>query len=118
MLNFFIALHRRHDRSDFRLGFDSREPFFVDHLPPDVGDGHDALKPRRRSGPANRSMCVASRDSQLRLLVRALRPQQWVKNLLIFVPLILAHRLSDTSALVATAWAVVAFSACASASTC
>jgi 4-hydroxybenzoate polyprenyltransferase len=37
-----------------------------------------------------------------------------VKNLLLFAPLVLAHRLSDFAALVATTWAVIAFSACAS----
>ena len=42
-------------------------------------------------------------------LVRALRPQQWVKNLLIFVPLVLAHRLSSPSAVAATTWALIAF---------
>ena len=47
-------------------------------------------------------------------LLRALRPHQWVKNLLIFVPLVLAHRLTDTGAIIATTWALIAFSACAS----
>jgi 4-hydroxybenzoate polyprenyltransferase len=82
----------------------------VDHLPPDVAD---ALKTATEG--LNKSVdVVAWRDSQLRLLLQALRPRQWVKNLLIFVPIILAHRLTDLNALVATAWALVAFSACAS----
>ena len=72
---------------------------------------HRKVRLRRLGTPVH---AVRSRDSQLRLLVRALRPHQWVKNLLIFVPLVLAHRLADTSALIATTWAAVAFHACAS----
>ena len=34
-----------------------------------------------------------------RLILRALRPHQWVKNLLIFVPLTLAHQLTHTDSL-------------------
>jgi len=34
-----------------------------------------------------------------RLFLRALRPHQWVKNLLVFVPLILAHQLAHRDAL-------------------
>lgn len=85
----------------------------MDHLPPDVGDAHDASTPAtaRLGTPVHDAR---QRDSQPRLLLRALRPHQWVKNLLIFVPLVLAHRLSDTSALIATIWAAIAFSACAS----
>ena len=51
-------------------------------------------------------------------LVRALRPHQWVKNLLIFVPLVLAHRLTDTSAIIATTWALIAFTPAPRAPTC
>ena len=32
---------------------------------------------------------------KLALLVRAMRPHQWVKNLLLFVPLVTAHRIGD-----------------------
>jgi 4-hydroxybenzoate polyprenyltransferase len=39
-------------------------------------------------------------------LVRALRPQQWVKNLLLFVPVVLDHRLFDPAAI---SWAAAAF---------
>ncbi len=47
--------------------------------------------------------------------LRAMRPHQWVKNLLIFVPLVLGHHLQDTSKVVASILAFIAFSACASA---
>lgn len=45
---------------------------------------------------------------------RALRPHQWLKNLLLFLPLLAAHHWNDTAALGATALAWVAFSLCAS----
>jgi 4-hydroxybenzoate polyprenyltransferase len=52
---------------------------------------------------------------QLRELVKGLRLHQWVKNLLVFVPIILAGRLVDVSALANTAIAFVAMAtiACA-----
>ncbi len=48
-------------------------------------------------------------------VVQQLRPHQWVKNLLLFVPLVLAHAVTDTTAVIATLWACVAFSLLASA---
>lgn len=48
-------------------------------------------------------------------MLRALRAEQWVKNLLVFVPLILAHRVSDRPALGLAAWAFLCFCLCASA---
>lgn len=39
-------------------------------------------------------------DGNMRLvaLIRAMRPHQWVKNLLLFVPLVTAHRITDAQA--------------------
>jgi 4-hydroxybenzoate polyprenyltransferase/phosphoserine phosphatase len=48
-------------------------------------------------------------------LVRALRPEQWVKNLLVFVPLITSHRLFDGNLLKTTLATAIAFSLGASA---
>lgn len=47
--------------------------------------------------------------------VESLRPYQWLKNLLVFVPLAAAHRLDDTRLLIAAARCFAAFSLCASA---
>jgi 4-hydroxybenzoate polyprenyltransferase len=47
-------------------------------------------------------------------LLRALRPHQWVKNLLVFAPLVLAQQLSDRARVVAAALAFLAFSLAAS----
>ena len=48
-------------------------------------------------------------------LVRAIRVRQWPKNLLIFLPLVLAHMVSDRAKLVATCIAFLSF--CCTAST-
>ena len=52
--------------------------------------------------------------SALRGLIRALRPHQWAKNLLIFVPLVFGHKLGDIQRLKEAAVAFAAFCFCAS----
>lgn len=47
-------------------------------------------------------------------LLRSLRPHQWLKNLLLFVPLLAAHHLGDLSSLRNALLAVIAFSLTAS----
>ncbi len=47
-------------------------------------------------------------------LLRLLRPHQWAKNLIIFVPLLTAHQLDQSTNLRAAALAFAAFSLCAS----
>ncbi|MGH8545415.1 MAG: UbiA family prenyltransferase [Gammaproteobacteria bacterium] len=46
---------------------------------------------------------------------RALRVHQWVKNLLVFVPLVMAHQLGDADRVLKALLAFLAFSLCASA---
>jgi 4-hydroxybenzoate polyprenyltransferase len=48
-----------------------------------------------------------------RALVKALRPHQWVKNILLVLPMIAAHRF-DLETLIPILWGIVAFSAAAS----
>lgn len=50
----------------------------------------------------------------VRPLLRALRPHQWAKNVLLLVPLLAAHRIADLAALGAAFVGMVAFSLCAS----
>jgi 4-hydroxybenzoate polyprenyltransferase/phosphoserine phosphatase len=52
--------------------------------------------------------------SLLRPILRAMRPHQWIKNLLLFVPLVLAHDLADFGKMMAAVWACLAFVACSS----
>jgi 4-hydroxybenzoate polyprenyltransferase len=46
--------------------------------------------------------------------LRALRPYQWVKNVLVFVPVLLAHQYLNTEKLLGAAIAFLSFSLCAS----
>ena len=57
---------------------------------------------------------IAGPVGGLRAWVQALRPHQWSKNLLMLVPLILGHRLTDADALVPVLLGVVAMSLAAS----
>lgn len=52
--------------------------------------------------------------AQIRHWLKALRVHQWVKNALVFLPLLAAHRLFEVDAVLATALAFVCFSLCAS----
>jgi 4-hydroxybenzoate polyprenyltransferase len=54
------------------------------------------------------------RPARWRAVLRVMRPHQWVKNVLLFAPLVLAHHLTDVPRLIASLWAFVAFCACAS----
>lgn len=47
--------------------------------------------------------------------MQAMRVHQWVKNLLLFVPLLTSHQIADPSLVARVAWAALAFSLCASA---
>ena len=55
-----------------------------------------------------------NQHGRLSALFRALRPHQWVKNILVFVPLLASHRILDPVALMAGGAMFVAFCLCAS----
>ncbi|MFY2763396.1 UbiA family prenyltransferase [Arenimonas sp. MALMAid1274] len=50
----------------------------------------------------------------LRVWLRALRVHQWLKNLLVFVPLLASHRMFETQAVIAAVAGFIAFGLCAS----
>lgn len=52
--------------------------------------------------------------SAFRCFVRAMRPHQWLKNGLIFIPLVLSHQLGNFTLLVQATIGFVSFSLCAS----
>jgi 4-hydroxybenzoate polyprenyltransferase len=64
---------------------------------------------RAKLGPA-----FPASAGRLRALARALRPHQWAKNLIIFIPTLTAHRLGDPALVLRDAWAFASFSLCAS----
>jgi 4-hydroxybenzoate polyprenyltransferase len=52
--------------------------------------------------------------NRLKLFLRAMRIHQWVKNLLLFVPLVMAHQVSNRALLLKTTIGFLSFSFCAS----
>lgn len=64
---------------------------------------------------ANRTLIDEERPSIPVAFLKAIRPHQWMKNMLIFVPLVTAHAYYDMSAWSSAALAFVSFSFCASA---
>ena len=60
-----------------------------------------------RLAPIERRLGIG-RMRSIAAVTRLMRPHQWVKNLLLLVPLMTAHRLSDPTAVLAEARAIVA----------
>ena len=50
---------------------------------------------RRAGGVADLGRVFNEPDSNARALVKAMRPHQWVKNFIVFVPLITSHQVAD-----------------------
>ena len=63
----------------------------------------------------NMHQSLSDQPSRVKAMLRAMRPHQWAKNLLIFVPLITSHQLGDAGKLAQGLIAFVAFGLCASA---
>jgi len=54
------------------------------------------------------------RGSTVKAFVRAIRPHQWLKNSLVFVPLVLSQNITDWPLVLQSVLAFIAFSVCAS----
>jgi len=76
--------------------------------------GHDAALSRRASAVTVSGAVIAKRETGLADYLSALRLHHWLKNLLIFAPLIVAHRLADQALLTQAGVAFLAFGLCAS----
>ena len=75
--------------------------------------GNASLAARAGASPA----IIFKTSLALRPLIRAFRPTQWIKNLLLFVPLLASHKLTEPGGLhlgILALLAFVAFSLCAS----
>jgi 4-hydroxybenzoate polyprenyltransferase/phosphoserine phosphatase len=77
-----------------------------------VGTSDHLLK--RAQHGAHVTKVIALRDSPLRYILRAIRPHQWVKNILLFVPLITSHQIAEGRLGLMAVVGFVAFSFCAS----
>jgi 4-hydroxybenzoate polyprenyltransferase len=93
------------DTPDLHVWKDAREAILVN-----VSSGLATLAGR----VATVGRVFDSRQSKLRAWVRALRVYQWVKNTLVFAPLLLAHRFTEIPLLQSAAGAFAAFCLCAS----
>ncbi|MCK0149799.1 UbiA family prenyltransferase [Marivita sp. S6314] len=64
--------------------------------------------------PGSVSLHIEPSISQGKALMKAMRPHQWAKNVLVFVPILFAHEYVDPGVLLAGLMAFVCFSLCAS----
>jgi 4-hydroxybenzoate polyprenyltransferase len=69
---------------------------------------------KARSGGALVEAEFHDRPSLLRSALQAMRPRLWARNLLVFVPMIMAHAIDDRSAWISALWMFAAFCATAS----
>jgi 4-hydroxybenzoate polyprenyltransferase len=69
---------------------------------------------RRAARTCRIARTFESPTSRLRALVKVMRPYQWVKNVLLLIPLATAHKVGDHHLLLQAILGVVVFSLCAS----
>jgi 4-hydroxybenzoate polyprenyltransferase len=79
-----------------------------------LANPHGGLKSQLRSRKITVARSFEDRPSQLKAFLKAIRLHQWAKNVLIFLPLLLAHLL-ELSQLLQAVMAFFCFSLCASA---
>ncbi len=73
-----------------------------------------AVVPRTRLlAKIGREVQIIGTPTRAKDILRAFRPHQWVKNILLFLPLLAAHR-TDLAGVMLVLWGIVAFSAAAS----
>lgn len=77
-----------------------------------VEPGAGVERSARKTGRV--SKVIAAESSQAAGLLRAVRPHQWLKNVLVFVPLVLAQRFLEPQILFQALLAFVSFCLCAS----
>jgi 4-hydroxybenzoate polyprenyltransferase/phosphoserine phosphatase len=70
---------------------------------------------RRASAVTRVGQTFLNPTSRARPILRALRPHQWIKNLILFVPVLTAHQLGNSTTVLRAAVAFVAFCLAASA---
>lgn len=73
------------------------------------------VRPARVKYEAKASHIFIEKRPILRMFIKAMRCSQWLKNVLVFSPLFLAHRFTETASLVSTMIAFLSFSFAASA---
>ncbi|KZC17581.1 hypothetical protein RHOFW510R12_05050 [Rhodanobacter sp. FW510-R12] len=69
---------------------------------------------QRASMLADKTVFFAGRKQSTHQWIRALRLHQWIKNLLVFIPLLAAHRVFESAAIQGAVIAFISFGLCAS----
>jgi 4-hydroxybenzoate polyprenyltransferase len=92
------------DTADFPIWDAADEVILVNPTPPAV-----------QQYAARADHTFIERRPLARMLLKAMRCQQWLKNLLVFAPVLLAHRFTETEALLQAVMAFFSFSFAASA---
>ena len=69
---------------------------------------------RKAANLTEEAVFFAQPKRSFRLWARALRLHQWIKNLLVFIPLLAAHRLLEGAAIASASLAFISFGLCAS----
>lgn len=105
--------------------FGERGYDYAGNSPDDLGvwpGAHEAVVVNAPESLASRAAAVTrlgptflTKDSRLASLWRALRPHQWIKNLILFVPVLTAHQLKNQTTVAHAGLAFVAFCLAASA---
>lgn len=80
-----------------------------------VGTHHHLIDRVKQLKDVKNVRFIQSPKANVLAYIKALRVAQWLKNLLIFVPLLAAHKINDTTLLTQSMLAFMAFSTCASA---
>lgn len=91
--------------ADLAVWSGARDAYVVDPTP------RTLASLQRVRGP---SRVFGMRRPRTGMVVRALRPGHWLKNILVFVPVLLGHELTNRDKLLAALVMFVAFNACAS----
>ena len=73
-----------------------------------------AAQRHRDRNSANATLQVTRTMSPAKALFKAMRPHQWAKNALVFVPVLFAHQYTEPAIVLAAVLAFVCFSLCAS----
>lgn len=92
-------------REDVSIWAAARESWLVDASPSVRRAAHEVSAVTEE---------FSKKRSYLATLARAMRLHQWLKNILVFIPLVASHRIADVGLLIDSMLAFVAFGLCAS----
>ncbi len=78
-------------------------------------DPNRGLKKRIRKFDNIKMINTMKKKAIFKSIIKEIRIHQWAKNLLLFLPIIMAHQFTETKIVISVFWAFISFSFCASA---